>query len=215
MYCGRVEPQPPRGSPLWEGHIDGGVYYCQPADGVFTVVATFWAATPPAGAMPPDPAELAQQAVASMGLKAIDIGIVPEPGANRLGLVGMPTWMWVAQPSQSTWGPITRSASAGGITVTATAKVARVEWNMGDGNRVTCTRPGTAYQDHYGKQSSPDCGHRYTRTSLGKPGDAYQISAISYWTIPWSGGGESGTISLDFTSDTQIRVGEMQVVVTN
>ncbi len=150
-----------------------------------------------------------------MGLKAIAIGIVPEPKPGSIGLVGMPAWMWVAQPAPNTWGPITRGASAGGVTVTATAKVHDVVWSMGDGSVVTCTSPGTPYQDSYGKRDSPDCGHTYTRTSRGKSGDAYPISATSHWLITWAGGGQTGTINLDFTAGTQIKVGEMQVLVTH
>lgn len=149
-----------------------------------------------------------------MGLRAIDIGIVPEPTPDSIGLVGLPTWMWVDEPSESTWGPITRSASAGGVTVTATAEVDRVEWEMGDGQRVICTSAGTPYQDHFGKADSPDCGHRYTRTSADEPDDAYAVTATSFWEITWTGGGQSGTIAMDFTDSTQVRVGEMQVIVT-
>jgi hypothetical protein len=104
-----------------------------------------------------------------MRLRAIDIGIVPEPGADRMGLIGLPTWMWVNQPDAHTWGPITRSVSAGGVTATVTARVDRVVWDMGDGATVTCATPGTPYEDHYGNTDSPDCGHRYTRTSVGEP----------------------------------------------
>ncbi len=61
-------------------------------------------------AAPPDPRVLAQQAIALMGLRAINIGIVPEPRAGSVGIIGMPTWMWAQNPSQSTWGPITKSS---------------------------------------------------------------------------------------------------------
>jgi hypothetical protein len=85
---------------------------------------------------------------------------------------------------------------------------------MGDGNSVTCNTAGTPCQDRYGKADSPDCGYRYTRTSAGQPNDAYPVSATSYWTIAWAGGGQTGTINMDFTDNTQIRVGEMQVLIT-
>ena len=62
-----------------------------------------------------------QIAIENMHLRAIDIGIAPEPGPDSIGLVGMPVWMWAANPDEHTVGPITESASAGGITVTATA----------------------------------------------------------------------------------------------
>lgn len=210
-YVALMDPQPPKDHLAWGGREDGAIYVCHyhPAypspDGLdFT---PFWLPAPPepgGGGVPPE--VLAQQAVTSMGLKAIDIGIVPEPGPDSVGLVGMPTWMWVDQPSESTWGPITRSASAGGITVTATAEVDRVEWDMGDGSSVTCSNAGTPYADSYGKQSSPTCGHTYTKTGR------YTVEATSYWVVTWSGAGQSGTIPLNFTGSAPVTMGEVQVI---
>ena len=214
-YIGRMEPQPIAGDPGWEGHTDGAVYYCQPPGSVVsTGIKIFWSAISPLAALPPDPAQLARQALAAMALKAIQIGIAPDPKPGSIGLVGLPVWMWTI-PTQQTYGPITRSASAGGITVTATAKVKTLVWSMGDGNTVTCASPGTPYSDGYGKSDSPTCGHRYSRTSLGQPGDAYPIGATSYWEVTWAGGGENGVIKIDFTANTQTRIGELQVLVTN
>ena len=103
-------------------------------------------------------------------------------------------------------GPITRTASARGYTVTATAEVTKIVWNMGDGQSVTCTGPGTPYADSFGKKSSPTCGHTYTRQGR------YTVSATSYWTVAWSGIGETGVIPIDFTSTTAITMGESQVI---
>ena len=100
---------------------------------------------------------------ATMNLRAITIGMVPESRPGSVGLVGMPNWMWVDQPAANTWGPITRSASAAGWTVTATARVSKVTWDMGDSAPVVCNGPGTPYEDSYGKSASPTCGHTYTR----------------------------------------------------
>ena len=214
-YVGRMEPQPPAGDPAYEGHTDGAVYYCQPPGPIVsTGIQIFWSATPPVAALPPDPTQLARQALASMALKAIQIGIVPDPKPGSIGLVGLPVWMWTT-PTQQTYGPITRSASAGGITVTATAKVKTLVWSMGDGSTVTCVSPGTPYTDGYGKSDSPTCGHRYSRTSLGQSGAAYQVGATSYWEVAWNGGGENGVINIAFTANTQVRIGELQVLVTN
>ncbi len=121
-------------------------------------------------------------------------------------MIGMPTWMWVSNRADNTWGPITREATAAGFTVTATAKVVKIVWNMGDGSSVTCTGPGTQYSDGYGKQSSPTCGHTYTR-----PG-SYAVSATSYWEVSWSGIGQSGVIPVNFTSTANITMGEVQVL---
>ena len=54
------------------------------------------------------------------------------------------------KPGDHTWGPITRTASAGGYTVSATARVDRVVWTMGDGSTNVCRKRGTPYADTYG-----------------------------------------------------------------
>ncbi len=153
-----------------------------------------------------DPQALARQAIAQMNLSAITVGIVPDPVPGRVGIIGMPTWMWAEAPSESTTGPITRTASSAGNTVTATATVKRIVWNMGDGSSVTCTGPGTKYEDRYGKASSPTCGYTYTRQ-----GD-YTVTATSYWEVTWSGMGQSGTIPLTFSRSAAITMGEIQVL---
>lgn len=215
-YVKLVDPQPGPADPVWGGnHPDGAVYNCyQPQTGILIAV---WSANPPPGAdVGPTPREVADMAIATMEFKAGDIGIVPEPGPGKLGIVGMPTWMWVANPGTNTTGPVTASASAGGITVTATAELDRIEWAMGDGTTVTCqgsSAKGTPYSDSFGRQDSPTCGHRYSKTSGDQEENAYTVTANSYWVVNWSGAGQSGTITLaPLTQSVQIRVGEMQVI---
>jgi hypothetical protein len=208
-----ADPQPPKSDPAWEGHTDGVIVSCTPYVCVEQPDQDYipdcpdisrWAAEAPGGG--PDPAALAQRAVSRMRLQGIDIGIVPEEGPGSIGIVGMPQWMWVNEPVPNTFGPITRSASAGGATVTATAHVSRIVWDMGDGTTVTCTGPGSPYKDSYGIADSPDCGHRYT-----KQGE-YEVTATSYWTVRWEGIGQTGTIPMDFTSTANIVMGEAQVI---
>ena len=149
-----------------------------------------------------------------MDLRAADIGIVPEDEPGRIGAVGAPVYMWTT-PGPTTFGPQRLTGSAGGVTITATAKVDRIVWSMGDGTSVTCRTPGTVYEDRFGFRDSPDCGHRYTRTSAGKPGNAYPISVTSFWVVDWTGpAGSSGRITLDLVSSTSIVVGELQALVT-
>jgi hypothetical protein len=207
-YVNLAAPQPSKSDPEWEGHTTGAIYECYSPGIVGTRMYTFWSATSPAGpAAPPDPRVLALRAIAMMRLRAIGIGIVPEPEPGSVGIVGLPTWMWVADPGQHTWGPITRTASSAGYSVTATAKVQRVVWAMGDGNTVTCTKRGTPYEDSFGKSASPDCGHTYTRQGT------YTVRATSYWRVTWAGIGQSGTIPLDFTRTAVITMGEAQVLI--
>ncbi|WP_152185928.1 PKD domain-containing protein [Segeticoccus rhizosphaerae] len=203
---------------MWSGHEKGTIYTCYYAltdregaganvDGLMQAgTVDFWAAAPPEAPAPPDPRKLADRAVESMRLQAIGIGIVPEPKPGSMGLVGMPNWMWVQNASPNTWGPVTRTASTGPFSVTATAKVRNVVWDLGDGQRVTCGQ-GTPYRDMYGKKDSPTCGHTYTRQ-----GD-YTVRATSNWVIDWSGIGQSGTITMPLTRTATVHIGEAQVLV--
>ena len=149
-----------------------------------------------------------------MNLRAIDIGIVPEPGAGSVGLVGMPVWMWARQPDSHTYGPATASASAGGITVTATARVHQITWDMGDGNEVVCRTAGTPYRPSFGKQKSPDCGHVYEKSSSQETSDTFTVTATSDWVVTWEGAGQSGVIRLNgLQRSVEVAIGEAQVLV--
>ncbi len=214
-YISAVHPQPPSGDPAWQGHDpgNGAVYNCyQPQTDLLIEV---WAPNPPpSSGAGPTPRQVAQLAIERMDLHAINIGITPEPGDGNVGIVGMPVWMWAANPDSHTVGPITASASAGGITVTATARVHQLSWDMGDGTTVTCTGPGTPYAASFGNKKSPDCGHVYEKSSSTQSGGKYQVTATSGWVITWEGAGQTGTIRLDGLSrSVEISVGEAQVLV--
>lgn len=205
-YVGFAKPQPPKSDPAWQGRSEGAIYSCYtPRNGGGHRIYFFWSASSPAG---PDPAVLARQAIESMNLSAIRIGIVPEAGPGRVGIIGMPVWLWVDEPDPRTWGPISRTASAGGFSVTATAKVKRVVWQLGDGTTVVCHGPGTVYEDRFGRSPSPSCGHTYDAQGT------YTVRATSHWEVAWRGLGQSGTIPLQLTRSVQIVEGEIQVIVT-
>lgn len=211
-YTRYSEPQPPWSDPVWPGATrEGAIYDCARGitltDPLPDEVIPRWSPVAPWGA-PPDPAELAQQAVATMQLQAAGIGIVPHDVPGSIGIIGLPTYMWVDDESPSTWGPITRTASSGPFSVTATGRVVQIDWDMGDGSVVMCRTPGTEYQDAFGDAPSPDCGHTYT-----EQGD-YAVTATSYWVIEWVGLGQSGTIELDLAETTNIEMGELQVLVS-
>ncbi|MFK4120057.1 ATP-binding protein [Streptomyces longwoodensis] len=212
-YIRKLEPQPPKSDPVWQGHTTGAIYAfaCMsqaharptPADGFAR-----WSETDPLGQNGPSAAELAQRALSMMRLDGAKIGSAPPAGAK--GLVGMPVWLWTAQ-TPNTWGPISTTASAGGLSVTATAHVKSISWAMGDGTSVTCAKPGTPYEKSYGKRESPDCGHTYTKVP---DGGSYNITATSIWVIDWTAtNGETGTLPNETrTAGTAINIGELQVV---
>ncbi|MEU9272304.1 ATP/GTP-binding protein [Streptomyces sp. NPDC048251] len=211
-----LSPQPPSDSLDWEGHTpgDGAVYQqtCHYLDSLNTIVRNQWLADPPPAATAVDPAVLAQRAVDSMKLAGPDIAS-PRPAGKYL--VGMPMWMWANQ-SPTTYGPNTASASAGGVSVTATAKVSKIVWTMGDGAVVTCAGPGTPYTAAAGKSDSPTCGHTYSRTSADQAGGRYRVTATSTWTIDWQvsagGGGQAGQLTETRQTQIQIPLAELQVL---
>ncbi|MFB7032100.1 MULTISPECIES: ATP/GTP-binding protein [unclassified Streptomyces] len=208
-----LDPQPPAEGMGWEGHTpdEGAVYSVAcPSTGRYGV-----AFVPTGGAAPApriDPEVVARRAVASMRL---DGPAVASPRSAGTYLVGMPMWMW-ATPSPRTFGPQAATATAGGVTVTATAKVSSVRWDMGDGTTVTCAGPGTPYRASYGKSPSPTCGHMYERASYGKPGERHAGRATATWTIEWSAPalGDAGTLTETRESAFTVRVVEMQALNT-
>lgn len=207
-YAKAALPQPAASDPVWEGHTDGAVYDCSRpvlGPGGFIVVQ-FWSAEPPGAGAPPDPRALARRAMATMSLQAVSIGIVPEDRPGSVGLVGMPVWLWDSETSAASWGPVSKTASAGGYSVTATARVSKVVWAMGDGEVVVCHSRGTPYSDALGRKPSPDCGYSYS-----SPG-RYTVRATSYWSVDWAGMGQSGSIPLQFSDTATITVGEVQVL---
>ncbi|WP_340537656.1 hypothetical protein [Nocardioides sp. GXZ039] len=214
-YIQLLHPQPPAGDPSRQGHEpgDGAVYQCY--QHYPDLLIWIWSADPPPDSgNGPTPREVAQIAIEQMDLRAIDIGITPRPGDGSVGIVGMPVWMWAANPDSHTVGPITASASAGGLTITATARLHKITWDMGDGTKVICTKPGKPYKAAYGDMKSPDCGHVYTTSSSSKPDHRFAVTATSDWVIDWEGAGQTGTIRLNgLVREAQIAIGEAQVLV--
>lgn len=201
--------QPPLTDAIWNGRTDGSIVECRNGvEGGWSTTWDIWVAALQLPA-PPDPAELARRAVERMQLAAIRMGTFPEQAERAprdLGYVGWNVWMWVSNPSPSTWGPITKSVSEAGYSVTATGRVSKVVWDMGDGTTVTCGL-GKSWQSMWVRnEPSPDCGHRYA-----KDGE-YTVTATAHWVVNWSGIGQSGTITLQIGDTATLRIAEVQVV---
>src|SRR6266508_54030 len=158
-----------------------------------------------------DPRVAARAVVARMSMKPIAIGLVPRPG--RTGYVNLPVWMWVADPGPETTGPLTVTKAEQGLSITATATLDRIVWDMGDGSTVTCGA-GTPYVETEQVEDSPDCGYRYQATSKHVPGGRYTVTATSYWNVHWTGGGTEGDINgLDFGQSVRVPIGELRPVI--
>lgn len=208
-YYKLIEPRP-------EGTPDGFDWYVLTCNGgdLGSQRTELLDAPPPGFGTPPDPAELARAALASIDLLPPRVAVAPRRRIGS-GLVGLPVWMWAStagsgQPRHY-FGPQQASAGDRGLTVQIAAEVTRVRWDMGNGTKVTCSGPGTAYESDSplaGKRS-PDCGYH---SGYPEPG-TYQIQATTHWTVSWSGGGESGSFEVTRTSGTvTIEIDELQVV---
>ncbi|WP_103506797.1 MULTISPECIES: hypothetical protein [unclassified Streptomyces] len=154
----RLTPQPPADSMTYQVATGGetpdgpGAQYtvdCPESSRVSVV----WRADGEDGVVTTDPEILARQAVDSMTLRPPKVA---SPRSEGTYVVGMPMWMWVERGA-SRMGPVSASATAGSVTVTATARVERLAWDMGDGTTVTCHGPGTRY--------TPDQARRCPRTA--------------------------------------------------
>jgi hypothetical protein len=215
-YMRREAPQPPFSDPRWQGHTDGSIWACVREQGYDEGkhLVTEWVWLPGApDTVVVDPLTLVYQAIATMDLAPP--AIKTAPGVDQIGLVNMPVWMW-ATKSENTWGPIVRSASVPGLSVTATARVKAINWWMGDGDTVRCDGPGTPYTTAMGLKNSPDCGHRYTKTSRTLPNCKYPVTATAQWEIAWQSDlGDAGQISTTQQAATQVRIGEAVPVLVD
>lgn len=180
----------------------GDGWLCTGLDGTETYLGDLDLSEPP-----PDPRRVAWELVAQANLRAGQIGLVPD---SDHALLGMPTWMWVADPGPHTTGPIRRSSTRNGYTVTIEADLSKVVYDMGDGSTVTCAGPdaaGTRYRERYGLEPSPTCGHTYEQ-----PG-TYTVTARSSWTVWWYGVGQAGSLTLTLQRSMETTVKEGHVVI--
>lgn len=165
-----------------------------------------------AGADAPPP--LTPEQVAQIARRQLRLP-TPRIMANPAGdqLVNLPTWMWL---DRSSWTDVSATASVPGVSVTATARPTSVIWSMGDGSSVTCAGAGSPFPAGGDpKSASPDCGHTYKSSSVGRPAEAFPVTATVQWTVTWSGAGQSGTFpNLSTNASAAFRVAESQGITT-
>ncbi|AQX16427.1 MULTISPECIES: hypothetical protein [Tessaracoccus] len=171
---------------------------------------TSWLPAAPDAVTRADAEAAARRVLASLGLTAIDLGIHPRGDTvERMGYVGWHMWLWAKSPSDRQWGPVEARASDSGISVSLSARVAEVTWDMGNGEGVTCQR-GTAWSEartQGGRNvASPDCGYVYAEDGR------YTVTATSDWAVDWSAAGYTGTLPLTLSRSADVIVGELQSV---
>lgn len=162
------------------------------------------AGQPRARAARPDPVAVARRSVANLSLKTVTPGSTPlEPGS--ISIVGIPTWMWAE--NANALGTVTDTASVPGLSLTMTAKLSGVTWDMGDGTVIECEGTGTKWSPDLGTGDSPTCGHTYTTQGTRT------VTSTAHWSVTWRAStGQTGVIDRDLASTSTIRVGEVQVI---
>ncbi|WP_188941304.1 hypothetical protein [Nakamurella endophytica] len=193
--------------------------------GVFSVAGYTWADAGAAPvAPPPDPEELARQAYGELPIPNPTIHLGPDP--DRLA-VQLWTWLWVDDPGQ-----LSKTVTARGLSVTATATLASTTWSLGepvgdpDGGgsgaaTVTCAGPGTAPASGAAGSAPPACGYRFHwRSTPDRTGGSgrWPITATARWEVRWTAtNGAGGTLDppLETTTTTAATVGEYRTVLVD
>lgn len=217
---------PQREPPFGQSASVGAWYRCSPICNIDNATpgdctGTWqWRDAPPPGIARYTPAQAAAALATRLVLSPIPIGMAPAekvhsddpPGTApyRRTWVGIPVWLWVDNPTEEQWGSQTISDTIGGVTITLTASTTGLWWDSGDGQQITCGA-GTPFDINYWynkpAEDSPDCGWRYEQTGT------FTVTAISTWSVEWTGGGETGDIQMPSTStSTTVQVGELQSV---
>ena len=197
---GDFEEKPP-------GHIEGCIRYDR--FGAKCLIFKPSESPEPNSAGAPEPVVLARVAVERMDLHAPEIGLWPHPLEelpDGYNYVGWNNWMWIKNPNPTTWGPITKTVTQSGYSITATAAVTHLTWEMGNGDTKTCDK-GIEHPEHNTRnEKSPSCGYIYHQTGN------YTITATAHWAIVWTGLGQQGTIEMDLTTQAHTKVVEVSAV---
>jgi len=182
------------------------------------------APAPPVAPPPPTPEELAQQAYKQLPIPDPSMNFGPDDTkiAVRYWL-----YLWLDDP-----GPVTATATAGAVSVTAIARLSSVTWTMGEpvsadnlytpAAPITCQGPGlnpgpgvdTATPEPLAGTCSYMFEVRSTPERTGGTG-AWPVTATATWTITWAANtGQSGTLQAPpRVSTTQVSVGAWSTVM--
>jgi hypothetical protein len=166
--------------------------------------------------------EIARRVVTQMQLTTGEVGSTPPSSTNApgsVGAIGLPIWLWIANRADNTTGPIEGSDEDNGLIVNAIGTLDRVEWTLTDANGITrgsitcdgANAAGTPYDGRDSAEPSPTCGFG---PDLNNTPGTLTLTGTAHWTVEWQGGNQSGQINVTPpSSSTQVRIGELQVLV--
>lgn len=175
------------------------------------------------GRSPAPPREVVERYVrtvtASLQLPQAYPQVGPDPTWNEwnMAVIGIPLWLWVEGQDR-----LTASMSEAGLTVSLDARHVRTTFEMGDGRTVTCTTTKPYVRNAVEPATpSPVCGHTYQvaprspspLSAINKEPGTYRVTATTHWSVDWTAGGYSGTLTTEMSGSRDLSVGELQAVV--
>jgi len=151
----------------------------------------------------------APQRAADRARKALPLdppAIVLSPPATVAQLVGVPTWLWLADP----WQPLQASATLDGVTATVTARPTSVDWLLGDGTTVQCDGPGRPYDPSVAPEAQQTtCSHTFQQR-----GQFVVTATVSYTTSWTATTGDGGVLDpVTRTAGVPVIVDEAQALI--
>lgn len=195
---------------------------CTSPDGSVTYSPQVSQAAVGAVAPPPNPADVAAEAYNSIRFPT------PTPHLSPDSKIAVAYWnyLWTGDP-----GTLTASATAAGLTVTASATLASSTWSMGEVKdpettakvtAFTCRgggeKPGADPEWNMSRPASTDCAYAYRWRSLGErtSGEGtWPVTVSTTWNISWTASsGVSGTATrTQVSAPLQVYVGEWRTII--
>lgn len=191
----------PASLPTYMRHFSPtGRWFAVSCDGNIQVLAE--------GGPPVNIAGLMQRALDQVDPPEPELAVTPE----TLHFTQLQSWLAI-EPAY--WAADRRAtASAGRVNVTAIVTPIESVWDMGDGESVACTGPGTVWQAGLDPEAAT-CSYTYRQSSAGAYGDSFNISATVVFDVglTTNAPGNYGPFpNIDRTTVDTIQVGEIQAV---
>lgn len=131
------------------------------------------------------------------------------PGVGAGTVVGLDTWFWIPEAD---WVPLAEDATAGAVTVTATATPVLVRFVPGDGEApVVCAGPGRPWE----RGAATECRYTYRYVSAHHGSGVWPGQIEVEWEVTWTSNvGQSGVLEpFVLVTPTPMTVFEAQAII--
>jgi hypothetical protein len=200
--------------PDWVGQQVSVIRIC--SDGVSYESADIVTFTLPVSGPPANPRDLALMARNRLPFPLPDVAFSPPlDDPEDFLLVQLESWIWATN-----WADVSRTAEAGGVVATVTARPVRMTWDFtprrsDPTTEGGCAGPGTQYDaSKRPEEQSTACSITFRHSSAGEPGAAYEGHITVIYEVSWTSnlgvGGSLGTVPR--TTVMPVRVGEQQAL---